>query len=251
VAPLVKRARAAIQTEEYDEALTLLNDATTRDPRCADALWELALLYDRCLQSQNKAALTYDRFRRLFPNDPRNRIASPVQLRRETPAEIITSVSPNPRAQARDLWRRALAQYQAGRWDASIADYKQALTLDPEFADAAYNLGFALKAKGDKQQARNAFAQALAIKPDLAPAEYMLAVLCRDMNEPDAAIEHAKSALQMRPAYAEAHLLLGILYRDAVCYNAARLHFKKAAELAPDEAFSRKARAGLNSVSSR
>lgn len=260
-APLVKRARAAIQTEEYDEALTLLNDATTRDPRNADALWELALLYDKYLQSQDKAALTYDRFRKLFPNDPRNKIASPAQSRREAPPAETTGPSSrhfpppgsssDPRAQARDLWRRALAQYQAGRWDASIADYQQALTLDPKFADAAYNLGFAFKAKGEERQAQKAFAQALAIKPDLAPAEYMLAVLCRDMNEPDAAIEHAKRALQIRPAYAEAHLLIGILYRDAMRYDAARLHFKKAAELAPDEVLAGKARAGLRSVGSR
>jgi len=260
-APLVKRARTAIQNEEYDEALVLLNDAMRRDARNPDAVWELALLYDKRLQYPDKAAVTYRRFKQLFPNDPRSRLDVPTNLAagapaRPAPAPPSARPAAPPRAadpgqQARAVWHQALAQYRAGNWNAAITGYQRALELDPRFADAAYNLGFAFKARGDARKARDAFEQAVRLKPEMVEAEYMLGVICRDLHEPDAAIEHATQALDKRPAYPEAHLLLGMLYRDAMRYDLAQAHFKRAVQLAPDAAFAEKARTWLKATTPR
>jgi tetratricopeptide (TPR) repeat protein len=71
--PLVARARAAIQREALDEGLEILKDAVRREPRNADALWELATLYNRNLNDPAKAAQLYRRFKESFPDDPRCR----------------------------------------------------------------------------------------------------------------------------------------------------------------------------------
>lgn len=67
---LVKAARAAIQNEEFDSALVMLNRAIKKDPANPDALWELAVLYDKHLNYQDSAARSYRKFKQLFPNDP-------------------------------------------------------------------------------------------------------------------------------------------------------------------------------------
>jgi tetratricopeptide (TPR) repeat protein len=251
----VKRARAAVQKEEYDEALVLLSDAMRADPRNADALWDLAVLYDKHLQCADKAQIAYRRFKQLFPSDPRSRqfstnavVVAPSRPVVPPQAQPHPSAPSDSKSQARDLWRQALAYHQSGKWDDAIASYRRALQLDPKFTDAAYNLGFSYKAKGDLNKAREAYEQALKIRPDMVEAEYMLGVVCKDLHEGDAAIEHVKRALDKRPAYAEAHFLLGLLYRDATRYDLARAHFERAVQLAPDEAFAQKARTWFNAT---
>ncbi len=55
-------------------------------------------------------------------------------------------------------------------FDAAIESYKKALEIKPDYAEAYYNMGNALKNKGNPEAAIDSYKQALKIKPDYAEA---------------------------------------------------------------------------------
>jgi tetratricopeptide (TPR) repeat protein len=57
----------------------------------------------------------------------------------------------------------------------AIGQYKQALRIKPDYADAHYNLGNALIQAGRVQEAIGHYEQALRIKPDFVLAQNALA----------------------------------------------------------------------------
>ena len=56
------------------------------------------------------------------------------------------------------------------QFDAAIESYKKALEIKPDYAEAYYNMGNALKDKGNPEAAIDSYQQALKIKPDYAEA---------------------------------------------------------------------------------
>lgn len=75
---------------------------------------------------------------------------------------------PDRRAQVLAFWEayhRARAEFAAGRTDASIAAYREALAIDPRHEDCHYALGNLLVGKGDVAGAHAEFAALLALNP--------------------------------------------------------------------------------------
>jgi len=82
--PLVRQARAAVARDALDEALVILSEAVRKNPQNRDALWELAVLYERQLGRPDKAAQTYQKFRERFPDDPRVQQIPPAGIKTGT-----------------------------------------------------------------------------------------------------------------------------------------------------------------------
>jgi tetratricopeptide (TPR) repeat protein len=256
----MKRTRAAIQREDFDEALMRLKETVSHYDRNADALWELALLYDRNLDDPAHAVETYQAFLGAFPNDPRARDArlrlarlAPVppggrQAPDVTPRASAAPASDIPpmsqlrfRKPARPDPRVAVEAYnmgnryqKAGDWNRAIFYYTRAIENDDMFLNAYLNLGYTYRSSGDPQRARDAFAGALRIQPDLAKARYALALACRDLRQNADAIRHLSAALNADPGYADAHLLLGQMYQQTGGNtDRVRMHYLKYVELCP------------------
>lgn len=79
-----------------------------------------------------------------------------------------------------------------GNVDAALAEYRAALRLNPDFADAHYNLGWAYRSKG---------------RDDDALREYQTAVRCR----PDDAQREYEAALKLKPDFGDARYNLQIV----------------------------------------
>src|SRR5215813_5005359 len=79
--------------------------------------------------------------------------------------------------------QQAIKLSQKKAWDEAIANYRQAIALDPNDALTHYNLGLALKYKGNAPQAIEEFQAALRIKPKWGDAHYALGAAFYDLND--------------------------------------------------------------------
>ena len=59
-------------------------------------------------------------------------------------------------------YKRGLAQYLAGAFDAAEAEFRTVLELDPMDVDARFHLGMSLKAQGQRRRAAKAFRRCVA-----------------------------------------------------------------------------------------
>jgi len=250
-APVIVEARKAIENRELDTALILLNQCLKQSPRSADALWLLAILYDKHLSYQEKADKTYLEFKTRFPNDPR---VSSISLPKSPPVSPKVKPQTKPQRTARDpeaarqALRRGVRFYQAREWQNAIEAYNEALALDDQSTDALYNLGLAYKAAGQPEQAKEFLKKAVKLNPDMLTARYMLAVVDRDLKDLVAAIGQLKVVLENDPHYSKAHLLLGLIYRSQGDVEGARRHIQRYINMEPDSRSTEELRSWLKSL---
>ena len=94
----------------------------------------------------------------------------------------------------------------------ALGAYREAAGLDPGWFEAQYNTGVMAYRLGDFDRALPAYETALAIQPDSADARYNLALALKAADYvPDAANEF-KKILAANPGDVRAHLALGNLY---------------------------------------
>ncbi|MBW2240573.1 MAG: tetratricopeptide repeat protein [Deltaproteobacteria bacterium] len=124
----------------------------------------------------------------------------------------------------------------------AIDAYRQAITLDPDFADAHCNLGTLYFNHGDREQARHWYAEALEREPSHLEAHFNLANLCEEDGRRESAVHHYKAALQADPFFSDAHLNLALLYEKLELNRMAREHWRLYLQQVPDGNWSEIAR---------
>jgi tetratricopeptide (TPR) repeat protein len=120
------------------------------------------------------------------------------------------------------------------QFDAAINNYKKALKINPDYADAYNNMGNALKDKGDLEAAIESYKQALKIKPDYAQAYNNMGNALRKKGDSEVAIESYKQALKIKPDYAQAYNNMGNALSDKGDLEAAIESYKQALKIKPD-----------------
>jgi tetratricopeptide (TPR) repeat protein len=108
-----------------------------------------------------------------------------------------------------------IALSQQGRSKEGIADFREALRIDPAFARAHYNLGSALAGQGQIEQGIAQLREAVRIDPAYADAHSSLGAVLNRQGRMDEGIAELRDALRIEPASADAHNNLGIaLFRQ-------------------------------------
>jgi tetratricopeptide (TPR) repeat protein len=120
------------------------------------------------------------------------------------------------------------------QFDAAINNYKKALKINPDYADAYNNMGNALKDKGDLEAAIESYKQALKIKPDYVQAYNNMGNALRKKGDSEVAIESYKQALKIKPDYAQAYNNMGNALSDKGDLEAAIESYKQALKIKPD-----------------
>jgi tetratricopeptide (TPR) repeat protein len=92
-----------------------------------------------------------------------------------------------------------------GRFDELIGLLKKTLQLKSDYPDAHYNLGSALKARGDLVGAIASCNTALQLKPNYPEAHNNLGLALQEQGDLVGAIASYGTALQLKPNYSEAH----------------------------------------------
>jgi tetratricopeptide (TPR) repeat protein len=121
-----------------------------------------------------------------------------------------------------------------GQNDEAIRCYKQAITINPNFADANYNMGISLKNRGDLKDAILSFKEAVRIKPDYADAFNNMGNTLIALGDIDGAIESYIRAIEISPNYAEAYNNKGAAFQDKGDLDAAIACYKRAIDINPD-----------------
>ena len=133
------------------------------------------------------------------------------------------------------LMHEGNALLSAGQPDAALAKYNEALQFaekegDP---DVFFNRGIAYKAKGEIDNAIAEYRRALELVPDYAEAHNNLGNLLKDQKKFDEAILHFESSIKIFPDNPNTHNTLGTVYAMRGEVNKAAVYFAKAIRLQP------------------
>lgn len=75
------------------------------------------------------------------------------------------------------LFNLAVAHFNRKEWDAAIAGFRRVVGVDPKFAEAYRDMGFALQVKGDNAGALENLRKYLVLKPDASDVEDIKTVI--------------------------------------------------------------------------
>ena len=114
--------------------------------------------------------------------------------------------------------------------------YTTTLALNPGCWMAHYNLGIALRDRGETDQAITHYRQAIALRPGYAEAHYNLGRLLADKGEFNDAVTHYEATLAINPDDAEGHNNLGATFVQQGRIDDAIAHYQKALAIQPDYA---------------
>jgi tetratricopeptide (TPR) repeat protein len=122
------------------------------------------------------------------------------------------------------------------QWLKAIEEYKRAIKIKPDYADAYRNLGNAYRETGRNNEAIETYKKALRIKPDYAEVDYNLGITYGRLNLWEKAVAIYKEALKIKPNYAEAYCNLGVAYSKLRQYSEAIRACEQAIKIEPNYA---------------
>jgi tetratricopeptide (TPR) repeat protein len=115
----------------------------------------------------------------------------------------------------------------------SIAPLKEALKIQPRYADAYNNLGNAYLAMGQSEDAIASLSQAIKLNPRMTFAYLNLARAFESRGETQQAVESSRQAISLDPLFAEAHQLLGRILCSQGYFSEGIPHLEQAVNLDP------------------
>jgi eukaryotic-like serine/threonine-protein kinase len=130
----------------------------------------------------------------------------------------------------------------SGKSDIALAEYKKALEINPNDAEAIMNIAALYAHMQHPQEAEANYKQAIALRPDYWSGYLALALFYDDEGRYQESIDQLKRVLELTPDNPTAYSNLGVVYmdiNDAKSNQAAEAAFRKSIELAPNyEAYS-------------
>ena len=134
-----------------------------------------------------------------------------------------------------------LAHYNLGRAfqsqgeiDKAIYQYRQAVKVKPDYAEAYNNLGAALESQKKFDEAVNCYRQTLKFKPGSADVYYNIGNAFQNQGKFAEAVKNYQQALRLKPGYAKAHNNLGRALQSLGKFDEAINHYRQALRTEPD-----------------
>jgi tetratricopeptide (TPR) repeat protein len=121
-----------------------------------------------------------------------------------------------------------------GEYESAIADFTEAIRLDPNYTAAYYNRGNAYNNKGDNDRAIADYTQAIRLDPNYAAAYNNRGIAYNDKGDNDRAIADFNQAIRLDPNYAIAYSNRGNAYYSKGDYDRAIADFNQAIRLDPN-----------------
>jgi tetratricopeptide (TPR) repeat protein len=131
--------------------------------------------------------------------------------------------------------RNNLGQAPSGQADAAVAEFRDLIKLNPNSADAHYNLANALASKGDLDSAIASYRESLRLRPESVQAHNNLANALRSQRKFDEALSEYREAIRLSPPQAYLHFNLANALADAGKFKEAIEQYGFALKLDPDD----------------
>ena len=197
---------AFFQRGYMEQAATAFQTALRDDPTSAEALYGIGSVY----LDQQKTAEARQSFERT------------LKLRASYPDTLANS------------WNNlGLLDAREGRTNDAIAQFQEALKLNPDHLIALDNIGSAYRQQKDWDAARTIYERALKVSTNDAEANYGLGMVFAQNDDTVRAFDFLEKALQLRPVYPEALNNLGILYLRTQRKDEAIATFEQCIRVAP------------------
>ena len=272
---LFLQSRLAYQAGRYEAAAGLISRAIRAEPGNPDFHNALGAIH-QALKKQGEAVACYQKALALAPDFAEAHYNMGDALKEQGRLEEAEAFQQKARVlyRASECYNLGNDLKAQGIFSESIENYRKALAIRPDYAEAHNNLGAALNDQGKPNEAAACYLNALAIKPDYAEAHnnlgvalntldrhgeaaacyqralalvpdfveacYNLGNAFKSQHKLDAAVENYRKALALKPDYAEAHHNLGNALKDQGNISEAIESFRRALSLKPDfsEAYS-------------
>jgi tetratricopeptide (TPR) repeat protein len=167
-------------------------------------------------------SLVVQRLKKLLQIEPEN--SSSYYVTHSLAVESLTAQEYFDRARAR----------QKTDLDGKIADYSQAIKLDPKYVDAYINRGIAQAAEAKYDAAIGDFSQAIKLAPQSPEAYLHRGNARKNIDDIDGAIADFTEAIRLDPQHVDAYIGRGNTYNRQRENGKAAADFRKALELQPD-----------------
>lgn len=154
------------------------------------------------------------------------------------PAAAILQQQPPPPAvpqKTKEQWlAEGTAHRKAQRYQEAIAAFYQALQLDPNYADAYFQRGWALWRFQRHQQALIAYDRAIQLNPTIAAYYINKGLVFSDLERYEEALAAYEQAIQLDPKYATTHVNKGAALYKLERYEEALAAYEQAIHLEPN-----------------
>ncbi|MDA9238681.1 tetratricopeptide repeat protein [Planktomarina sp.] len=121
-----------------------------------------------------------------------------------------------------------------GQHTDAITSYKKAITIEPNYVDAYYNLGFALREKGNLEEAVKNFNKVILLNPNYVDAYNNVAVTLEKQGKLEEAVISYNKAISIKPDYADAYFNMASTLEAQGKLEEAIGAYKKTLDITPD-----------------
>lgn len=225
------------QTNNYQQAVDLIEKAITIDPQSAPAYNNLgnALCglkkYEKAVKCYETAVSLKVDYAQAYNNMGNAQSAlHQFQLANENYEKAI-ALKPDY-TEALSNWGVALKELK--QYDAALQKFNKAIELNPNYVDAYNNQGAALSDLKRYEEAIRSYEKALEIKPDNAQVYNNQGVALNAIKRHLDAIESYKKAIAIQKSYPDAYSNLGVALNDLKQHQAAVEKYNVAIDIKPD-----------------
>jgi Flp pilus assembly protein TadD/organic radical activating enzyme len=146
------------------------------------------------------------------------------------------SIAPLATSESEALKNQGNAHLGNGQLDDAAECFRQAIALNPLYAEAYTNLGFVFRLQSNLGEAVALFRKAALINPNLLPAHLNLGVALMSLGQDDAAEESLRRVIALAPEHPVALQSLGVIAAQRDDFPQAETFLRRALELQPDYA---------------